>query len=285
MRVILDTDIGADSDDAVALGYLCSQVNKGRCELPLISLSTARTGAAACTRAILSAYGVRAEIARMEQRLPCDEADHYALAAREKYGFSDEAAPFLEAIRKAYVSSKEKITLIVIGPQTNLKNFINSYPELFLKRTNAVYIMGGNFQKEETEWNILCDVAAAKYVCEYETEVPCLYLPFEEGAKILTGKRFYNNRSHPVGFILERVANAFGITEEEKIVRESWDPLTCLAVFKPELFEVKRGDITIDGQGVARFSPDAQKNQFLLTVKNDALCTLEIEKNLLNTEN
>lgn len=277
--IVLDTDVGADSDDAVALGYLSAQVNKGRCKLPLITLSTSRKGAASFVRAVLSDYGVRSEIGRMEGFLECDRTDHYAEKSMEKYGFSDGAKDAVEGWKEVYLS-EEKITPVVIGPQTNLAAFIRRHPVLFAQKTESVYVMGGNFSAEEAEYNVLCDLPAALFVAGNTRGVPFFYLPFEEGIKVLTGRSFIGRRERPVGYALKCTANAFGITDEADMLRQSWDPLTCLSALSPEFFYAEGGAVSYSAQGISAWERKGEKNSFLLRVKDAKLCEREIENAL-----
>lgn len=279
--VIFDTDIGADSDDAVAFAYICTQVKENKCKLPLVSLSTSRKGAVAFTRAVLHSYGLNSEICQMQKTLPCDTYDHYARKSIDKYGFADDAQDVLDSWEQVYTQSKESITLIVVGPQTNLAAFIQKNPPLFFEKTAGIYIMGGRFDKEVPEFNIENDISAAKYVCENSKDIPRYYLPFEEGFKLFTGKAFYKKWEHPIGFALKNMALACGIQKEEDFVRRSWDPLTCLAVFSPELFQMQAGEITIDDKGISTFKKDGNEKCFLLTMQDVRLCGEEIERNLL----
>ena len=52
-RIILDTDIGVDCDDAVALAMLIGFAKSGHCSIEAITTSTTRRGAVASVRARL----------------------------------------------------------------------------------------------------------------------------------------------------------------------------------------------------------------------------------------
>ena len=99
---------------------------------------------------------------------------------------------------------------------------------------------------------------------------------------MLTGRAFYKKWEHPVGFALRSMALAGGIENEREFIRKSWDPLTCLSVFSPQLFETKQGTIFINEQGITCFKANETGNLFLLRMKDVSVCGEEIEKNLLN---
>ena len=78
-NIILDTDIGIDCDDAVALGLAASLMRTGKCEIKAVTCSTTREGAAQSADAILRYYGLNIPVGEM--RLPqllCDFTNKYA---------------------------------------------------------------------------------------------------------------------------------------------------------------------------------------------------------------
>lgn len=280
MTVLLDTDIGADSDDAVALGYLLEQVRKGRCKLPLVSLSTARKGAAGCVRAILAELASTVKVGRMKKALPCDSYNYYADEVCAAFHADDRAEEAISCWREMYKSAEEPITLIIIGPQTNLAQFLKEEAALFAQKTACVYMMAGRFDCAEAEWNVLQDIAAARYIAQ---NLPCdgYLLPFEEGCKALTGKKYIGRRDTPIGACLQYFALHNGITDEEMMLRESWDPFTVLSAFRPELFSYSaRGDWQIGSDGVCRLDPNEKGHFFVLGVKDAAKAAQAIEEAL-----
>ena len=83
-NIILDTDIGIDCDDAVALGLAASLMRAGKCEIKAVTCSTTREGAAQSADAILRYYGLNIPVGEM--RLPqllCDFTNKYAKAVAE----------------------------------------------------------------------------------------------------------------------------------------------------------------------------------------------------------
>ena len=75
---------------------------------------------------------------------------------------------FIEVLNNHINQYPEEITLVTLGPLTNIANFINKYPESFLKLKNIV-IMGGASNTvgnvtPAAEYNIWCDPEAADIV-------------------------------------------------------------------------------------------------------------------------
>lgn len=279
MVILLDTDIGADSDDAVALGYLAKQVEKGRCRLPLVTLCTARNGAAGCVRAILGKVAPSVRIGRMRAPLPCDGYDCYAMEVCTAFGADDRAEDALECWRELYRAAEEKIVVITIGPLTNLALFMREESALFAQKTECVYLMAGRFDAPIGEWNIEQDIPSAIYVAGH---MPCeaFILPFEVGCRALTGRTFIGRRDTSIGTCLYLYAE-HDRGSCENIMRESWDPFTVLCAFHPELFTFSDfGNLLIDMDGVASFSFSDAGRFRMLGVKDAAKAAQAVEEEL-----
>ena len=183
--VIIDTDIGDDFDDALAVGLALSSP-----ELKILG--------------IMSAWGDTALRARLLDRLLCDtgradipvavgiEKHHPGQAAftQARWASRAPAKPhpaavdfLLEQIRKY----PGEITLIAIAPLTNLGAAIERDPATF-RRLKRVVIMGGSIHRgygdiyvpnnhPDAEYNIAMDPTAAKQV--FAAGVPLYVMPLD----------------------------------------------------------------------------------------------------------
>ena len=243
-KIILDTDVGVDCDDAAALALLLNAQNAGKCKILGITASTARPGATATIQTICEYYGVKdIPTARLRQPLNCDAINNYALAVQQKYGKQDEDTEAVDLLRRLLAQQQEKVTLIAIGPLTNIQNLLKSGAdqysplsgrELVEQKVEAFYLMGGAFaanypsckdepEKVMSEWNILQDVPAARYVADNYPGT-MLYCPHELGANIFT---FMGNEENPVWYSFLSFAKSNNEPYENGFKRQSWDPLTC----------------------------------------------------------
>ena len=184
--VIIDTDIGDDIDDALAVGLALSSP-----ELKIVGIT--------------SAWGDTALRARMLDRLLSEtgRSDIPVAVGIEKHGkgggvFSQarwaqrqpprehpKAVDFLlEQIRQR----PGEITLISLGPMTNLGAALDRDPETF-KKLKRIVMMGGSVRRgyddlgylptrgPEPEYNIAMDVEAAKKV--FTSGVPLYVMPLD----------------------------------------------------------------------------------------------------------
>ena len=69
----------------------------------------------------------------------------------------------LEFMANAVRENPNEITLVAVGPLTNVAKFKQEYPKEYALLKEIV-IMGGRFDEERAEWNIKCDPEAAAIV-------------------------------------------------------------------------------------------------------------------------
>ncbi len=192
--VLVDTDIGDDIDDALALGLLLSSP-----ELEVRGITT--TLGDTHTRAdllcrFLHAAG-KSDIPVAASGKLHDPPDfkgqmQYGLRpAFRKAPVKEGAIDFLHAKLKA---DRGAITILALGPLTNIDGLLRKYPESkpWIKR---IVLMGGALRvgytgqpPVEPEWNIKTDIAAAKAV--FASGIPLLVVPLDATASLsLEGRR------------------------------------------------------------------------------------------------
>ena len=170
MKILLDTDIGGDIDDALALAYLLKQP---QCEL----LGVTTVGGEAEKRAALASalcHSVgRAEVpvhvgASAPLLVPERQPHAYqseALTDRWPHRTFDKRNTAVEFLRDTIRAHPGAITLLTIGPLTNIGLLFALDPDIpaLLK---GMMVMGGSFSAKDNdeEWNILCDPHAAAIV-------------------------------------------------------------------------------------------------------------------------
>ena len=176
MKVILDTDIGSDIDDAICLAYLLAQPE---CELLGITTVSgeahkrAMLASALCKAAgkNISIYpGVEKPLLVEQQQPNCPQSNMLDKWQHEVEFPQSEAIEFL---RHTIRTHPGEITLLAIGPLTNIGLLFAVDPEI-PSLLNRLVIMGGVYTNRlanvwTREWNILCDPHAAAIV--YQTPV------------------------------------------------------------------------------------------------------------------
>ncbi len=255
VRLVIDTDLGCDSDDALALALACRLHGRGKTQLAAITCATARPAAPAAAAAIAAYYGVRPPIGRLTEKLACDELDYYNRQLADGATVETEESV---ALMKRILDEGEAV-IAAIGPLTAVARLLQERPQA--ENLRALYIMAGRFDADRAEWNVLQNVEAARYVF---THAPCpiVVSPFEVGAAIQCGATVTRG---PVRQALELYATREGWKSADGApTRCAWDPVTVLAAIDPEGFTFSPfGTVDVDETGVTRFRPGAGKHRIL----------------------
>ena len=176
MKVILDTDIGSDIDDAVCLAYLLAHPE---CELLGITTVSgepekrAALASAQCRAAgkDIPVYPGSALTLLNGQRQPaCPQAD---ALSRWPHQAEFPRGAAIDFLRRTIRANPGEITLLAIGPMTNIALLMRTDPEIALLLKSLV-LMCGVFTNRRPgagplEWNALVDPHATGIV--YETPV------------------------------------------------------------------------------------------------------------------
>jgi purine nucleosidase len=255
-KVIIDTDIGDDIDDAFAIALALRSP-----ELQILGITT--TFGDTETRAKLLDRFL-AEVGRPEIPVAAGAASppkstltqrRYAEAGHfAKPSHPDAVAFLLEQIRRY----PGQITLIAIGPLMNVGAVINKDPATFGK-LKRVIIMGGSIkrgygdlgfgppQPPQPEWNILNDVPSAQKL--FAAGVPLFVMPLDSTQlKMDEVKRaFLFNRGTPLTDALTLLYHQWG--QETPTL---FDPMTIAFLVNPSLCPVQPMHIRVDEKGFTR---------------------------------
>ena len=173
IKIVLDTDIGDDIDDAYALAVLIAQKN-----VNLIGVTTAfgETEKRAQVAAKLLKVMGHGAIPVYAGRPNGNKIREQYAWAKDFQSRSIKKEPAIEFLRKSIEKNLGEVTIVAIGALTNLADLFTKYPEVKSK-IKQIVIMGGavytcynNQAPPVIEWNIRCDPPAAKMV--YESGVP-----------------------------------------------------------------------------------------------------------------
>jgi purine nucleosidase len=168
-KILLDTDIGSDIDDAVCLAYLLAQPE---CELLGITtvtgegLQRAMMASALCRLAgkDVPIYIGAENPLIIEQRQP--QAPQAAALGDWAHETDFPRGLAVEFLRRTIRGNPGEVTLLTIGPLTNIALLFATDPEIpsLLK---SLVLMGGSFWSginEGKEWNIILDPHASEIV-------------------------------------------------------------------------------------------------------------------------
>ena len=177
VKVLLDTDIGTDVDDAVCLAYLLAHPD---CELLGITTVTGQAEKRASLASLMCRQAAGKDIPiypgaedpiQGEQRQKiAQQADVLPRWPHETNFPQGKAVDFLAQTIRTYPG---EVTLLTVGPLTNAGLLFSEYPDVANLLAGFV-MMGGNFDEtgpeaNRIEWNVAGDRLASEIV--YRTRI------------------------------------------------------------------------------------------------------------------
>lgn len=244
-KILLDTDIGSDIDDAVCLAYLLANPE---CKLLGITTVTgegqfrAELASALCQNAgqDIPIY-IGAELPLLvDPKQPQAPQKSALMSWKHRDDFSvGRAITFLQ---ETIHNNPGEVVLLTIGPLTNASLLFRVDPEIpsLLK---GLVMMCGVFEEDGREWNAMLDPHAASIV--YQTDIPHhrsigldvtqqVTMPAEE-----VRKRFQGSFLQPVLDLAE-----VWFREENEITFH--DPLAAATIFQSGICQFKRGKVNVE---------------------------------------
>lgn len=240
-KIILDTDMGPDCDDAGALSILCRYHAADKCELLAVTHCTSDVLGCDVIAAINEWYGIDVPIGQTTREGFLDhlEARRYSVPISEQYRQKHGERKYEDAVAvlRRTLAQNKNVTLIFIGPLNNMKELLLSGPddiseksgvELVRESADELIVMGGHFSDfNYGEYNIKCDVPAAQATCE-TCPCPIVWCGFEAGIDVMTGATLEAcSEDYPVRTAYKYFLNG-------GFVRNSWDLVTVYYALTPE---------------------------------------------------
>src|SRR5467141_3813095 len=273
-KVIIDTDIGDDIDDAFAVALALRSP-----ELQILGITTTfgdtETRAKLLDRFLAEvgrpdipvAVGVATPPKGTFTQRRYAESGHFA-----KPSHPDAVAFLLDQIRR----NPGQITLIAIGPLMNIGAAIDKDPATF-RELKRVIIMGGSIKRgygdlgfgpptpPQPEWNILNDIPSAQKL--FASGVPLFVMPLDATQlKLDEVKRVY------------LFSQGTALTDALALLYHQWgqetptlfDPMTIAFLVNPSLCPVQPMHIRVDEKGFTRPDAGAPNAQVCLDSNPDA---------------
>ena len=252
--IILDTDIGSDVDDALALAMLL-----GSDSIDFLGITTvygdtklrAQIAAHLChlaNRSIQVFAGLEEPLSGREVWISGSEGK--ALSNLDQYAPERKSA--VDFLVETVSQNPGQIEVIAIGPLSNIASAIQQ-EESFATNVKQLWIMGGDFTKEKIEHNFKCDVTAAKIVLESNMSITILDLPSSQKTIIKKDEIEKIKSSGKLGPTLHsEILN--WIQPRQQDWTTPHDPIAVLALLAPELFDFSEsGSVKIDESGLSEW--------------------------------
>ena len=285
-RVIFDTDMGPDYDDAGAIALLHAFADSGKINILATMASTKYEGVAA----VLNVFNTYFNRPNLPIGVPAGDAveqrdwQHWTdtLIANYPHQIKNNANAHdaVTLYRKLLAQQADNsVTLITVGFLTNIANLLQSKPDAYSPLNGFVLVqqklkkmvsMAGKFP-EGKEFNVFKDIAASQYAFAHFPK-PVYFCSFEIGEAIKCGLPLVYNDAIQNNPVKDVFRICIPQAAEDSAGRMSWDEVTTLLAvtdYKP-YYNVKEGRIIVAGDGSNTWN-EKGKNQYYFVDKNAAV--------------
>jgi purine nucleosidase len=251
--VILDTDIGGDIDDAVALAYL---LKEPMCDLIGVTTVTGDVEkrsrlagfiAEAAGRKDLPIHSGLSEVLLYGPGQP--EVPQYEAITKllHKKGYPADA---IEYLRSTIRSRPGEITLLTIGPLTNIGALFAADPEIpslikELVMMCGVFTANNGQGPGSREWNALVDPISTALTYKARPK-RFLSVGLEVTTKCVMKADEVRKKFTEAGPATQAVLKLAEIWFRRTPQITFHDPLAAVSIFDPKVLTVKRGTVTVE---------------------------------------
>jgi purine nucleosidase len=263
--IILDTDIGGDIDDALALALA---LQSPEVDVRAVTTVTDDTeGRARVAWKELGLYGrqdvplaVGAEETLLEPRASRPAPAQFKVLTPQDTLPAEARQRAADLIIKTLLASPRKLTLVPIGPLTNIALALKTEPRI-KEKIERIVLMGGSFDLLLPEYNIIRDHVASAIV--FNSRVPITAVGLDvtlkcklEGADL---ERLRKADNPAARFLVQLIELWRGGRADRYPTLH--DPLAVAVAFQPSLVETQLGwaEVEISGttltRGLTIFTP------------------------------
>jgi inosine-uridine nucleoside N-ribohydrolase len=257
--IILDTDIGTAVDDAFALGLVTASP-----ELDLVGVTTCGEDASdrawlACR--FLTQVGVKAmPVAAGANPQPAGKLDEQIQYRRHPAAiFNRTLKPVKESavewLAKTLQARPGEITLVCIGPLTNIARLLKEHPDA-KGQIKRIVLMGGSIdlgydgkKGAVPEWNIKSDIPAAKAV--FGSGVPLVVVPLDATVPLTLNRQQREDLFGVRNMLTLQVQNLYELWDTGEMLT-LFDPSAVAAVIDEKFFTWREAVLRIEEDGTTR---------------------------------
>jgi len=260
-KILLDTDIGTDVDDAVALA-LCLQSPEIDLAGVTIVAGDVDTRGQIALRMREAAWRSDIPVA-LGAREPIIGESRFAWGGWEGKGIVDrfdetlrpDTTPAWELLGKRTAESPGEFTVVPIGPLTNIALAIKTFPA-FRENVKMIALMGGNgrfgpeaWNTPVREYNIGSDAEAARIV--FESGIPITMVTLDVTLQVKIQRAMVSKLRDTGATLAKTVADQLEIYLDAH--RRDWtfmhDPLAVALLVDPTLCRREKMLVSVETQG------------------------------------
>jgi pyrimidine-specific ribonucleoside hydrolase len=197
-------------------------------------------------------------------------------------------------------SSNEPITIVAVGPLTNIAEALQMSPEISAK-IKEIYIMGGavdvdgnvgnsgvGIDNKYAEWNIYIDPVAANIV--FESGVPIILVPLDATQDVPVTRDFYkalgkNRNTQAATLVYDMLTANLDFVDSGGF--QFWDTLTAAVFTDQSITSFKDVQLVVvedEGSESGRTKPDSNGTQIKVAVGADQAKFEQLFLTILNWE-
>ncbi|MFO0905592.1 MAG: nucleoside hydrolase [Pirellulales bacterium] len=299
VKVIFDTDMGNDVDDALALAMLHALHRRRDCDLLAVTLTKNHPLAGRYVDAVNTFYGRGDLPVGVRRKGKVEDSKFLPVATvmddgklRYPHDLDPATAPDAVPLLRRLLAQEpdQSVTLVQVGFFSNLAELLDAPADdlspltgrqLIEKKVKLLSVMAGAFQtihanNRYLEYNVVQDIPAAQKLAR-EWPTPIVWSGFEIGIALpypaTSIDRDYGYVPH------HPVAEAYYKYMPPPHERPTWDLTSVLYAVRPDAgyFELSpAGQVTVEDDGFTRFVPKANgRDRFLVLPERLVLRTKE----------
>ena len=262
--LVIDTDLGSDPDDELALALVWGSSEFDLRQL-IVSYGDVRLRASiAQRRAALTGRSLRVAVGK---DLPLSGAPVW-WAGHEGSAYGDLVPPTdLVPVDLGLAGGG---VLLAIAPLSTIATEFAASPALPAALARLV-VMGGDFRAQAApEHNIVSDVEAARAVFDADAATLVVGLDITRQVRLYADALRLVAGAGPLGAVLGREINDW-LARWDEDYEVPHDPVTALAYLEPDLFEFSRpGRVVVSSDGSTRFAPGEGRTKIVTAVNAEA---------------
>jgi purine nucleosidase len=262
-KILLDTDIGSDIDDAVCLAYLLAQPN---CDLLGITTVTGEpVKRAMIASALCKAAGKQVPVypgIEFPWIVPALQPQAPQAAALNRWDHETEfpQGEAIEFLRRTIRANPGEVILLPIGPLTNIGTLFTLDPEI-PRLLKGLVLMCGIFTERfsidgQAEWNARLDPQATEVV--YRARPP-IHRSIGLDVTLQTVLPDEDIRQRFTAPLLRPVLDFAEVWFQQSHGLVFHDPLAATTIFADDICKFQHGNVAVDSTaepGRTRWTPD-----------------------------
>ena len=256
LPVILDTDPGVDDAVAILMALACREFN-------VIGLTTT-AGNVPLARATRNALAILEHVGRPD--IPICKGAARPIRGRYAYARQVHSAsgltrrlpdpnlapsqtPAVSFLAQSLLDNPGEITVIALGPLTNLARLLRRRPAA-LRAANRVVVMGGAVNvpgnvSAHAEFNFYSDPTAARLVIESGIPLTLIDLGACRQVYLSRDQVPPTSTANPMGKLASEMLNGWFRKDSTRQLFHLYDPLTILAVTHPHVVRLQPVAMTV----------------------------------------